>query len=162
MTTLKKETLENEMVLNRIFNAPVDLVWKALSTPEHMMRWWGPKGFTSPNCKIDFRVGGKYHFCMRSPEGQDIWTTGIYKEIVLHKKIVWTDNFADEKGNVVPGDYYGMPGLPMEFEVTMILEATEGKTKFTLRHKGLPDGEMTELTLAGWHETFDKLAATLQ
>ena len=161
MTTTKKEILENELVLSRIFNAPVELVWKALSTPEHMMRWWGPAGFTSPVCKIDFRVGGKYHFCMRSPEGQDIWTTGIYKEIVPHKKIVWTDNFADEKGNVVHGDYYGMPHLPMEFEVTMILEATEGKTKFTLRHKGLQDGEMMELTRAGWNETLDKLAGTL-
>lgn len=161
MTTTKKEILENEMVLNRIFNAPVDVVWKALSTPEHMMRWWGPKGFTSPNCKMDFRVGGKYHFCMRSPEGQDLWTTGIYKEIITNKKIVWTDRFADEKGNVVPGDYYGMPGLPTEFEVTMILEASGGKTKFTLIHKGLPDGEMMELTKTGWNETLDKLAAIL-
>ena len=161
MEATKKEILENEMVLSRIFNAPVELVWKALSNADHLKLWWGPKGFTAPTCKIDFRVGGKYHFCMRSPEGQDIWTTGTYKEIILHKKIVWTDNFADEKGNVVSGDHYGMPGLPMEFEVTMILEASEGKTKFTLRHKGLPHGEMMELTQAGWNETLDKLATTL-
>src|SRR5687767_6963514 len=101
MTTKNETTTENVVVVNRIFNAPVELVWKAWTDPQHLMRWWGPKGFTSPACKIDFRVGGKYHFCMRSPEGQDLWSTGIYREIIPLKKLVWTDSFADEKGNVV-------------------------------------------------------------
>lgn len=158
MTT---QTQAAEMVVTRIFDAPVALVWRAWSSPEHLMKWWGPKGFTSPACKMDFRVGGKYHFCMRSPEGQDLWSTGTYKEIVPHKKIVWTDSFADEKGNVVPGDHYGMPGLPMEFEVTILFEEQAGKTKFTVRHKGLPAGEMVEMTSAGWNESLDKLAASL-
>lgn len=160
--TTKTET--REMVIHRVFQAPVELVWKAFSNPEHLKRWWGPKGFTSPACTIDFRVGGKYHFCMRSPEGQDIWTTGIYKEIVPNKKMVWTDCFADENGNVVSGDRYGMTGLPEEFEVTLLFEEAGGKTKFTLIHKGFPADdmiEMVELTQAGWNETLDKLAATL-
>lgn len=159
--TTKTETAVNEIVIHRVFNAPVEMVWKAWSTPEHMKQWWGPKGFSSPVCKIDFREGGKYLFCMRTPEGQDLWTTGIYKEIIEHQKIVWTDCFADENGNVVPGDHYGMPGMPMELEVTLLFENHGNKTKFTLLHKGVPAGEMTELTSAGWNEIFDKLDTNL-
>ena len=65
------------------------------------MRWWGPKDFTSPACAIDLCVGGKYLACMRSPEGRDYWSTGVYRAIVPKEKIVYTDNFADAKGNVV-------------------------------------------------------------
>ena len=156
--TTKNQT---EAVVNRIFNASVELVWRAWTDPKHLMQWWGPKGFTSPACKMDFRVGGKYHFCMRSPEGQYLWSTGTYKEIVPLKKIVWTDSFADDKGNVVSGSVYGMDGLPMEFEVTILFEAHGDKTKFTVIHKGLPAGEMIEQTQAGWNESLDKLAASL-
>jgi uncharacterized protein YndB with AHSA1/START domain len=162
MTTKNETTMENVVVVNRIFNAPVELVWKAWTDPQHLMRWWGPKGFTSPACKIDFRVGGKYHFCMRSPEGQDLWSTGIYREIIPLKKLVWTDSFADEKGNVVPASHYGMGDLPLEFHVTLLFEEQGEKTKLTVHHKGLPAGEMTEMTQAGWNESLDKLAATLQ
>ncbi len=127
------------------------------------MRWWGPKNFTSPVCKIDFRVGGVYLACMRSPEGQDFWSTGIYREIVPLERIVCTDSFADEKGNVVPAAHYGMPGdWPLELLVTVIFEEHEGQTKLILRQVGIPAGQMRELTEAGWNESFDKLAEALK
>ena len=66
------EATERELVVTRIFDAPVELVWKAWTEPERVMRWWGPKGYTSPAASIDFRVGGKYLWAMRSPEGQDL------------------------------------------------------------------------------------------
>ena len=159
--TTKSETAVNELVINRIFDAPVNLVWKAWTNPEHMMRWWGPKAYTSPACKMDFRVGGKYHYCMRSLAGQDFWNTGVYKEIIPLKKIVWTDSFADEKGNKVPASHYGMDDFPGELIVTLLFEEQDGKTKMTLRHQGIPAGEMHDMTNAGWNESFDKLAATL-
>jgi uncharacterized protein YndB with AHSA1/START domain len=59
---------EKGLVIKRIFDAPRELLWKAWSDPEQMKRWWGPKGFTTPVCKIDFRVGGVYLYCMRSPQ----------------------------------------------------------------------------------------------
>ncbi len=68
------------------------------------MRWWGPKGFTSPACRIDLRVGGKYLFCTRSPDGRDFWSTGVYREILEPERIVCTDSFADEEGNVVSAE----------------------------------------------------------
>jgi uncharacterized protein YndB with AHSA1/START domain len=153
---------ERELVITREFNAPRELVWKVWTDPERMKRWWGPQNFTAPVCKIDLRVGGAYLYCMRSPEGQDYWTTGVYREIVPLERIVCTDSFADEKGNQVPASHYGMGGdWPSELLVTVTFEDHEGKTKLTLRHAGIPAGEMSDLTKAGWNESFDKLAEAL-
>ena len=152
-----------ELVITRVFDAPRELVWKAWTDPEHVVRWWGPKNYTSPVCKIDFRVGGKYLFCMRSPEGKDYWSTGTYKEIIPPEKIVVTDSFADSEGNVVPASEYGMPEMPLELQVTVTFEDLgDGKTKMTLRHVGFPEGEMSEMAGAGWNESFDKLAESLK
>lgn len=75
------------------------------------------------------------------------------------ERIVCTDSFADEKGNPVPASHYGMGGdWPAELLVTVTFEQDDGKTKFTLRHVGIPAGEMRELCSAGWNESFDKLA----
>jgi uncharacterized protein YndB with AHSA1/START domain len=154
---------ERELVITRLFNAPRELVWKAWTEPEHMKHWWGPQNFTAPVCKIDLRVGGTYLYCMRSPEGQDYWSTGVYREIVPPERIVCTDSFADEQGNRVPASHYGMGGdWPSELLVTVTFEEHEGKTKFTLRHAGIPAGEMSDLTRAGWNESFDKLAEALE
>jgi uncharacterized protein YndB with AHSA1/START domain len=134
-----------------------------MEEPENFMRWWGPKGFTSPACKIDLRIGGVYLACMRSPEGQDFWSTGTYREIVVPERIVYTDSFADAEGNVVPATHYGMGAdIPLELLVTVTFEPHEGKTKLILRHAGLPSGEMSDLTSAGWNESFDKLAEAIR
>ena len=156
------ESSGRELVIRRIFDAPRELVWKAWTEPERMTQWWGPKNFTSPACKIDFRVGGKYLFCMRSPEGQEFWSTGVYREIVEPERIVYADSFADEKGDPVPASHYGMPGdWPAETLVTVTFEEHEGKTRMTLRHVGVPSGIMSEMAEAGWKESLDKLAESL-
>jgi uncharacterized protein YndB with AHSA1/START domain len=155
--------IENELIINRTFDAPRDLIWKAWMDPELMMRWWGPKGFTAPACTIDFRVGGRYLYCMRSPEGQDYWSTGVYHEIVQPERIICSDSFADEKGNVVPATHYDMsPDFPLELQVTVTLEEQDGTTRMTLRHVGIPPGIMSEMCEAGWNESFDKLAESLK
>jgi uncharacterized protein YndB with AHSA1/START domain len=155
-------TAERELVITRTFDAPRSLVWKAWTEPERCMRWWGPKGFTSPSCKIDLRVGGAYLNCMRSPEGKDYWSTGVYREIVEPSLLVCTDSFADENGKVVPASHYGMSGeWPEELLVTVTFEEQEGKTRLTLRHVGIPAGEMRQQCEAGWNESFDKLAESL-
>lgn len=155
-------TSDQELVIMRVFDAPRELVWKAWTEPEHMMRWWGPKGFTSPACKIDLRVGGVYLNCMRSPEGQDYWSTGVYREIVPPERIVCTDSFADQEGNVVPASHYGMSAdFPLEMLVTVTFEEQGGKTKLTLKHVGLPAGGDRDGAQQGWSESFDKLAEVL-
>lgn len=159
-----KDVVDNELVIERIFDAPRALVWKAWTDPEFMKRWFGPETFTAPVVKLDLRVGGRYVNCMRSPEGQEVWSTGVYREIVEPERIVCTDAFADEHGNQVPGSYYGMgEDWPEELLVTFLFDELEkGKTKFTLHHRGIPEGQMRESTVAGWNGSFDKLAAILR
>jgi uncharacterized protein YndB with AHSA1/START domain len=152
----------HELVIVRTFNAPREAVWQAWTEPERVMRWWGPKGFTAPVCNIDFRVGGKYLSCMRSPEGQEFWSTGQYLEIVAPSLLVCTDSFADADGNVVPATHYNMgEDFPLELQIRVTFEGDDGITLMTLRHFGMPPGEMSDLCRTGWSESFDKLAASL-
>ena len=148
--------------ITQIFNAPVSKVWKAWTEPDSVMRWWGPTNFTAPVVKMDFKEGGSYLYDMRSPEGQDIWGTGVYKEIVPMKRIVSTDSFADSNGNAVHASNYGMNGdWPLELIVTVMFEEVDGKTKLTLQHQGFPDRENRDSAEAGWKESFNKLATYL-
>ncbi len=155
MTTIKDR---EELTITRVFDAPRDLVWKAWTDPGLIKRWWGPKYFTAPVSKIDLRVGGRYLNCMRGPDGKDYWSTGVYREIVPGERLVMSDSFADEKGNVVPASHYGMAGdWPLEMLVTVTFEELDGRTKMALRHEGIPAGMIRELTGTGWSESFDKL-----
>jgi uncharacterized protein YndB with AHSA1/START domain len=152
-----------ELVITRIFDSPVENVWKAWNDPGILMQWWGPKTFTSPFCKVDFRLGGRYLNCMRSPEGRDYWSTGEYREIVPYKKIVYSDNFSDENGNIVQPSFYDLPGeWPEELLVTVEFEENDKRTKMTLHHAGMPSGKMSEMAEQGWNESFDKLAESLK
>lgn len=152
-----------DLIITRVFDAPIEVVWKAWTEPDNVTRWWGPKIFTSPLAEIDLRVGGKYHFCMRTPEGQDIHSAGTYQEIIPMKKIVCTDSFADENGNIVSGTQYGMDSdFPLELYMTINFEEQDGKTRMTLKHVGLPEGEMFDMTNTGWNESFDKLEESLK
>ena len=96
----------NELKIIRVFDAPVELVWAAWSSPELVKQWWGPKDFTAPTIRIDFREGGKYLYAMHGPADSeydvDMWNTGVYKEIVPNKRIVYLDSFSDADGNPVP------------------------------------------------------------
>ena len=150
---------QKPILITRVFDAPPELVWKAWTDPKHLVRWWGPKTFTSPSCSVDFRVGGKYLFCMRSPEGKDYWSTGTYREIVPLHRIVYTDNFADEHGTIVPPSFYDFPdeNWAGELLVTLTFEAFEGKTTMNLRHEGFPDAHHIKLAFLGWNESLDKL-----
>jgi uncharacterized protein YndB with AHSA1/START domain len=156
---------DTDLVITRILSGPRDRVWQAWTEPELVKRWWGPKGFTAPTIQIDLRAGGKYLFCMRGAAGpngvRDFWSTGIYKEVEAPRKLVMTDSFADEHGNVVPATHYGMEGMPLELLVSVTFAEASGKTKMTLRHAGWAGDENSELARAGWSESFDKLDALL-
>lgn len=146
------------LYITHIFNSPLNEVWKAWTEPKSVMKWWGPKNYTAPVVKIDLKVGGSYLSNMRSPEGEDVWSTGIYKEIVPMERIVSTDSFADSDGKVVPASHYGMSGdWPLELTVTVTFEEEDGKTKLTLQHQGFPNQENRDLAEAGWKESLNKL-----
>jgi uncharacterized protein YndB with AHSA1/START domain len=161
--TGSKDTKDQELFITRIFGSPRESVWKAWTDPDLMKRWWGPKGFTSPYCKIDLRVDGKFLYCMRSPEGKDYWSTGICREDIPQEKIVFSDSFADESGNVVPATHYGMSAdFPLEMLVTVTFEKIGEKTKLTLCHVGIPAGADRDGANVGWNQSLDKLAEALR
>lgn len=158
------EPAEQVLVITRIFDAPRELVWKAWTDPERITRWWGPKGFTSPVYKMDLRTGGEYLSAMRSPDGQDFWGKGVFREIVEPERLVMSDSFADEKGNKVPASHYGMsPEWSGESLITVTFEELDGKTKLTLKNSGLSGLSAADRAnmQQGWSESFDKLAEYL-
>jgi uncharacterized protein YndB with AHSA1/START domain len=165
MTSRKSSQKEQteQVLITRVFDAPRESVFKAWTDCERLTRWWGPKGFTTPFCKIDPRPGGVFHYCMRSPEGRDYCGKGVYHEIAEPERIVCTDSFADAEGNVVPATYYGMSAdFPLEMLVTVTLEETEGKTRLTLKHAlGSVPATERDLCQQGWSESLDKLAGDL-
>lgn len=157
-----EDTADREIVLTRVFDAPRELVFKAWTDPAHLMRWWAPKGCTTPFCKVDLRPGGKFHYCMRLPEGREIWGMGIYREIVVPSRLVYADSFADAQGNPVPPAHYGMSAShPAESLVTVTFEEHEGKTWLTLRHAIPVSVEERKGTEQGWGEMLDRLTEDL-
>jgi uncharacterized protein YndB with AHSA1/START domain len=148
---------EDAVVIERTFDAAVDLIWQMWTDPEHFKNWYGPKGFTVPVADMDMRVGGTRLICMASPDGSmKMWTTGEYTEIVANKRLVYTESPADENGNVVSPSAMGMPdGYPATTEVTVLLEDLGGSTKMVMTHAGVPADSPGA---SGWNQAFDKLA----
>ncbi len=148
---------QKKVSIERTFDLPAKKLWQAWIEPESCKKWWGPKDFTCPHCDIDLKVGGKYLNCMRSSEGAEFWSTGVYKEINPGKKLVFTDSFSDKDGNAIPASDMNMPGnWPMELLVTVTFEEIGGKTKMNLQQVGVPQ-EMYDECIKGWNECFDKL-----
>ncbi len=151
------------MVVTRIFDAPRELVWKAWTDPKYVMQWWGPKGFTAPFCEMDFRVGGKFLYCMRTPDGQEFWNAGEYHEIVLHEKIVSSMYFADSKGNKVEPAQYGIEHEAIEgaYDVTLFEDLGNGQTKLTFIGNETMQNATETGQLEGMKQILDKVAAVI-
>lgn len=157
-----------QVVITRVFNAPVEKVWAAFTESEQVKKWWGPTDFTAPVAEIDLRTGGKYLFAMHGPAGtefdQDMYSTGTYEEIVPFERLVYLDSFSDEHGNVISGEAYGLTDVPETMRVTLEFEPSEdGKTtKLTLMHEGMPAGKQADDMTVGWNQSLDKLAESLR
>jgi uncharacterized protein YndB with AHSA1/START domain len=147
--------------ISRTFNAPLHAVWNAWANQDVFKQWWGPKTYTCPVSTLDFQTGGKYLNCMRSPDGKDYWGTGTYKRIIPMEQIVFTDSFSDSNGAIVPASYYGMTqDYPLEMQITVTFNETDGKTTIDLVHQGLPVSVVMD-TKKSWNESFDKLSGIL-
>ena len=151
------------MVVTRVFDAPRELVWKAWTDPKYVMQWWGPKGFTSPFCKMDFRVGGKFLCCMKSPDGQEFWNGGEYHEIVPHEKIVSSMYFSDSKGNRVEPAELGIEHEAIDDANDVILfeNIGNGRTKVTFIGNETMQNAMKSGQLEGTKQVLDKVAAVI-
>lgn len=117
-----EDAADREIVISREFNAPRELVWEAMTNPEHVVNWWGPRGFTTTIEKMEFRVGGVWRHDMHGPDGTNYPNESIFKEIVKPEKIVFSHGGRREGGSGV------------SFISTWTFDAIDsGKTKVTIR-----------------------------
>lgn len=150
-TNLITEPAAHTVTITRIFDAPRALVFTAWTEPQHLVRWWGPKGFTTPICEMDVRAGGKYRFRMRSAEGHEVQWHGICREIVRLERIVWTCSLDDSDGNSISG----------ETLLTVTLEDYAGGTKLTLHQATFASVELSESHNHGWNSALERLGEYL-
>jgi uncharacterized protein YndB with AHSA1/START domain len=154
--------VENEkvLVLERTFPASREVTFQMFKDPDHLKHWWGPRGWELPVCKMDFRVGGTWHYCMKCVDknqgqffGMESWGKAIYKEIVEPEKIVSVDYFSDAEGNTNPA----MPATLIKVE----FHDVGGKTKLISRSEyATAEGLKTVMDmgmLQGITETWDRL-----
>ena len=152
------------VVIERSFDAPVDLIWQMWTDPEHFSAWYGPNGASIPVAKMDVRVGGSRLVCMeiQTPDGPvQMWFTGEYREVVEHERLVYSESMSDENGRVLSPADLGMPeGHPTTTEVRVELEDLGGgRTKMVMTHAGVPSDSPGA---AGWAMALDKLAAHVE
>lgn len=157
-------TEQRDLVVTRVFDAPIEEVWQAWSDPEYVMQWWGPTGFTSPSAQMDFREGGTSLVCMRAPQeygGQDQYSTWYYQRIVPLERIDYIHNLADGDGNRVDPAQIGMPpDFPQDQLHTLTFKAVEsGKTELTITEHNWSVGQMMEMSKLGLEQCLDKMAA---
>lgn len=150
-----------ELVLERVFKAPRQLVFDAFSKAEHLKHWWGPRGWDLSFCTVDFRPGGAWHYCMKCVDpaqgdfyGMESWGLGIYEDIQAPARIVYTDYFSDAEARV-------NESMPPTLS-TLIFEDVEGGTKVVNRATyASEEGLKTVLDmgmLQGVTQTWDRLA----
>ncbi len=140
-----------DLVIDRVFDAPRDVVWKAWTDAKQLAKWWGPLGFTNPVCEADARPNGKLRIDMTAPDGQKFPMTGVFNEVVPPEKLVMTiTGAADEKGN---------PLLQTHNIVTFKDE--RGKTRLHLEVRVIVKAPQLTAYVAGmsagWGQSIDKL-----
>ena len=143
-------TAERELVITRVFNAPRRLVFKAWTEPEHLVRWWGPRGFTTISGRMDVRPGGTWFRAMRAPDGSEHRKCGVYREIVAPERLVFTYLSEDAGGNSAP-----------ETLVTVTFADLDGKTRLTLRQALFESIAARDLHRGGWTECLERFAEYL-
>lgn len=139
---------DRELVINRVFDAPRELVWKAWT--EDMDQWSAPRGFTIPLSEGDLRPGGAWRAKMVTPEGKKLPLGGVYREVVPPERLVFTHAWDDDNGKPGP-----------ETVVTVTLVARGGKTEMNFRQTGFDSVDSRNGHADGWGQCFDRLEELL-
>ncbi len=133
-----------ELIITRSFNASAALVFKAWTQAEHLVRWLGPKSHPAREVEVDFREGGTWRACLRSPEGEDMWMGGRYREISPPDRLVL----------IFAWDSTGLETL-----VTIDLEEVADRTVMTFHQTPFASVESRDSHNEGWSSSFDRLVA---
>ena len=117
-------------VISRVFDAPRERVWQAWTEKQHLENWWGPKGFVVTHLELDLRPGGRMHYCLRMPDGKEMWGRFAYREIVKPSRLVWINSFSDKDGGLTVHPMN--PNWPREMLTTVSFKNLGGKTEVTI------------------------------
>jgi uncharacterized protein YndB with AHSA1/START domain len=151
------------VVIERTFDAPVELVWRMWTDPEHFKAWYGPDDASVPVAKMDLRVGGTRLVCMeiQTPDGpMQMWFTGEFREVVENERLVYSESISDKHGNVTAQTDVGRPeGHPATTEVCVQLEEIGSRTKMVMTHVGVAGDSPGA---GGWAMAFRKLASHVE
>lgn len=132
MSTSPDLNRENaELVITRTFRASRDLVWKAHTETEHLVKWWGPKGFKVLAAHLDLRPGGSFHYGLQSPDGLELWGKITYHEIEPQDRLVFSVSFSDPEGNIISNPM--LPTWPREIRNVMTFTAEGDETTITVK-----------------------------
>ncbi|MES2752769.1 MAG: SRPBCC domain-containing protein [Pseudomonadota bacterium] len=161
------DTVSKEFVIERVFDAPRDLVWKAWTEKDRLMQWWGPKGFKMVNARLDLKPGGSFHYCMHAPDGSEMWGRWTFREIVMPERLVFINAFSDKDGGLTRHPM--APTWPIEMLGTMTLVDQGSKTLLVNRMVALNPTDEERATFEGGFDsmkqgfggTWDRLAAYL-
>ena len=142
MSDLKDRTL----TIEKVFDAPLQLVWEAWTQPEHIVKWWAPKGMDLNVVTHDFKVGGTWKYTMPMPDGSEFISEGTYKEIVIHEKIITSADFRPMTEGVELQAFFEADGNRTKF-VFNVVHATPEYCK-----------QQEEMGFYnGWGSAFDRL-----
>ena len=133
----------------RVLDAGPAAVWRLLTEPDELARWWGPAGFTSPSIDLDLRVGGRYRIEMKPPEGDAFFLQGEFREVALPSRLAYTFRWEEP----APDD--------QETVVTLSLTDIGGKTELALDHGPFATEARLALHRGGWSDSFEKLTELL-
>jgi len=161
---MKPELQKHNVVYTRVFEAPIEEVWKAWIEPEKVKMWWGPTGFTCTLAEMDFREGGTSLVCMRAPVefgGQDFYNTWTYQNIKPYESFEYILKFTDKDGKPHDPQEMGIPpGVPKEvLNTNQFKDLGNGKTEITIKEFGYATEEAAELSKQGLDQCMDKMAA---
>ncbi len=158
--------MAKQIEVTRTFNAPIEMVWQVWTDPELVKRWWGPKHFTSPVAKIDFRIGGKSIVSMQAPKemgGQMYYSVWEYMKILPFETIEFMQSLCDEGGNKINPTSVGMPAdFPVDVRtVATFTKASEETTEMTVTEYA-EFGTISNFARIGLEESMDKMLAIFQ
>jgi uncharacterized protein YndB with AHSA1/START domain len=140
----------DEIRITRVFDAPRELVWKAWTTPEMLVHWFGCAAFSTVSADADLREGGEWRVVMRAPDGEDFPAFGRYLELVPVERIVMTHQWEKEVAGVNPAHF--------ETLVTVLLREEEGGTIMNFHQTGLATEASRDSHIGGWCDSMDALA----
>jgi len=116
--------------IERLFDAPRDLVWTVWTQKDHLLKWFGPKGVPMTRADMDLRPGGSFHYCLRTPDGGEMWGLWTFREIVAPKRIVLIQSFSDAERRLTRHPM--APVWPLETLSTTTFTEEGGKTRIAL------------------------------